>query len=149
MKKVLVVLLLLALNILPISAYEVPENNLFLHVEDSNLGNIKIYLPVTQNITFSTRANTDVINIGSSNVTGYFEYNGTDYSVTFQPYQLGRYRLSNNYEYEYLDIIQIYDTNLSFYEDDNSYFLQNFEIVSIILSIVEVFSLWMLLFFRR
>ena len=118
MKKVLVVLVLLVLSISPIAAYEVPENNLYLHIEDSKLGNIKIYLPVTQNITFSTRANTDVINIGSSNITGYFEYNGTDYSVTFQPYQLGRYRFSNNYEYEYLDIIQIYDTNLSFYEDD-------------------------------
>lgn len=149
MKKVLVVLALLALSILPISAYEVPENNLYLHVEDSNLGNIKIYLPVTQNITFSTRANTDVINIGNSNITGYFEFNGTDYSVTFQPYQLGRYRLSNNYDYQYLDIIQIYDTNLSFYEDDYSYFTQNFEIVSIILGIVEVFSLWLILFFRR
>lgn len=149
MKKVLAVLVVLILSISPISAYTVPDDYLYIDVNDSKLGNITIYFPVTQSLTFSSRVNTDIINIGSSNVTGYFTYNGTDYTVTFQPYQLGRYRLSNNYDYEYLDILSIGDKNVEFYHDDVSYFTQNSEMIMMILGVIEVFSLWILLFYRR
>lgn len=144
-----VMLAILMLAISPISAYTVPDDYLYVNVTDSKLGDITIYLPVNQDIKFSSRVNTDIINVGSSNVTGYFTYNGNDYTITFQPYQLGRYRFGNNYDYEYLDIISIGNRNLEFYSDDFSYFNQNFNMIILVLSFVEVFSLWMLLFYRR
>lgn len=90
--------------------YSYPEDACYIETDDSNLGPIEIYVPCDKVTSFAWDGD-DLINVTSSTVTGYMNYGGTDYSVSFQPYQLGRYRLSNSGTYSYLEM---YDTYTNF-----------------------------------
>lgn len=95
-----------------VKAYEYPSESYYITIIDKNLSEITIYIPKNQIQNFSLQNNLQVINIGSSNITGYID--GLEYTVTFQPYQYGRYRKGNSYDYSYLDIKEIVDTNIRF-----------------------------------
>lgn len=95
-----------------VKAYEYPDEYYYIEVIDKNLSKIKIYLPKNSVQAFSLKEDRQVINITSNTITGYID--GVDYTISFQPYQYGRYRKGNSYDYEYLDIREIVDTNIRF-----------------------------------
>lgn len=81
------------------------EGACIIETDDNNLGNINIYVPCDR-VTDFVIDNHHVINVSSSNITGYFTRSGDDYTISFQPYQYGRYRLSNMSSYQYLDSVE-------------------------------------------
>lgn len=140
LKRVLTVLTVLIVTVSPIYAYEFPSESYYVHAADSILGEITIYFPINT-INLSVK-DEDVINVGSSNVTGYFEINGTEYTVTFQPFQLGRYRLTNTSTYSYLSFGEIIDTNIEFVSVENKNLLNNYNLIVIVLISLGVVALW-------
>lgn len=140
LKRVLAVLAVLIVTVSPIYAYEFPSESYFVHAVDSSLGEITIFFPInTVNLSIKDE---DVINVGSSNITGYFERNGTNYTVTFQPFQLGRYRLTNTSTYSYLSFGEIIDTNIEFVSVENKNLLNNYNLIVIALISLGVIGLW-------
>lgn len=114
-KILLVVLTALTLTInfnKEVKAYEYPDEYYYIEVIDKNLSQITIYIPKNSVQAFSLQEERQIINITGSTITGYID--GVDYTVSFQPYQYGRYRKSNAYDYTYLDIQEIIDTNIRF-----------------------------------
>ena len=101
-KRVIVALLVILLISSPVYAYEVPDTSCSFKFNDSRLGVIDIYLPCNQDLFFSEK-NGNLINISNQSVTGYFTYQNEDYSVSFQPYYFGRYRIDNDYQYFYFN----------------------------------------------
>lgn len=139
-KRVLAVLTVLIATVSPIYAYEFPSESYYVHAVDSSLGEITIYFPInTINLSIDDE---DIINVGSSNVTGYFEINGTEYTVTFQPFQLGRYRLNNTQNYSYLSFGQVLDSNIDFVSVDNKNLMNNYNLIIIVLISLGVIALW-------
>ena len=104
--------LTLAISTKEINAYEYPSESYYFKIIDKNLSEITIFIPKNQIQNFSLQDNLQIINIGSSNITGYID--GLDYTITFQPYQYGRYRKGTSYDYRYLDIQRIVETNIRF-----------------------------------
>lgn len=140
LKRVTVVLVLLVLTVSPIAAYEFPDESYYVHAVDSRLGEITIYFPInTVNLSLDQ---VDIVNVGSSNITGYFESNGTEYTVIFQPFQYGRYRLTNTAQYDYLSFGQILDTNIDFVSVNNKNIMNNYNLIIISLLSLGVISLW-------
>lgn len=140
LKRVVLLLVLTVLTVSPISAYEFPDESYYVHAVDSKLGEVTIYFPInTVNLSLDV---VDIVNVGSSNITGYFERNGTEYTVTFQPFQYGRYRLTNTSQYEYLSFGQILDTNIDFVSVNNKNLLNNYQLIIISLISIGVMSLW-------
>lgn len=78
------------------------EGACVIESDDANLGNITIYVPCDR-VTDFVIDNHHVINVSSSNITGYFTSGGENYTISFQPYQYGRYRINNIQNYQYLD----------------------------------------------
>lgn len=140
LKRVVSLLVLILLTVSPVAAYEFPDDAYYVHAVDSKLGEVTIYFPInTVNLSLDQ---VDIVNVGSSNVTGYFERNGTEYTVTFQPFQYGRYRLNNNTQNEYLSFGQILDTNLEFVTVSNKNIMNNYNLIIISLVSLGVISLW-------
>lgn len=95
-----------------VKAYEYPDEYYYIEVIDKNLSQITIYIPKNSVQAFSLKEDRQIINITGSTITGYV--NGLDYTISFQPYQYGRYRAGSSYDYTYLDIQEIVDTNIRF-----------------------------------
>ena len=101
-KRLIVALLAILIVSSPVYAYEVPDTSCTVKFNDSRLGAIDIYLPCNQDLFFSEKKG-NLINISNQSVTGYFTYQNEDYSVSFQPYYYGRYRIDNDYQFSYLN----------------------------------------------
>lgn len=111
------------LNIKEVSAYAIPESYFYAIVNDSKLGQVKILFPKDKVEFLSLEEETQIINIGSSSFTAYSD--DLSYSLSFQPFEYGRYRTSNYGDYQYLDIVSIVDTNINFYNDQGLFFDNN------------------------
>lgn len=109
---IMMTLVMITSKINEVKAYEYPSESYYIKIIDKNLSKVTIFIPKNQIQNFSLQDNLQIINIGSSNITGYID--GLDYTITFQPYQYGRYRKGNSYDYTYLDIKEIVDTNIRF-----------------------------------
>lgn len=103
-------------------AYELPESYYYVTFSDTRLGEITLLFPKDKVAYLSLEEETQIINIGSSSITAYS--NDLDYTVSFQPFEYGRYRINNQSQYTYLDIIEIIETNIDFF-DDQSIFIDN------------------------
>lgn len=124
-----------------VSAYTIPEAAIYINGYDMTLGDITIYLPYNENYYFS-KYQENIINISNSNVTGYFTYNNQDYTVTFQPYQFGRYRLNNTSNYSYLDFAELKDYNLQLVDSNQISFLNKYKPIIVIIILLGVVALW-------
>lgn len=139
-KRVLITLAILLATISPIAAYIVPEEYYYFRIEDRQLGEVYIYLPIVD-FQFS-KNNENPVNVGSSNVTGYMTYRDSEYTVSFQPYQYGRYRLDNYTSYSYLDVVDIIDTNVPFINDTTTLLNSSYSYILLVLVGLGVFALW-------
>lgn len=121
-------------------AYEVPDEYYYFDIDDRNLGSVMIYLPVTT-YNFSLK-NDNPVNIGTSNITGYMTLNGNEYTITFQPYQFGRYRLNNTQNYQYLDVESLVSTNVPMLNIYNKKVSDSFNLIIPVLLFLGVLGLW-------
>lgn len=105
-------------DIMPL--YEYPSSACVLSLKDSYLGQKDFYIPCDRTGDL-VNDNNSIINVSGSNINGYFQHNGEEYTVTFQPYQLGRYRLQTSGNYRYLDSSDV-SSNFMFHSsmDNNS-----------------------------
>lgn len=107
---------LFLLGVSEVKAYELPDYYYYAVINDSKLGQIELLFPKDKVENLSIQEETQIINVGSTNITAYS--NDSDYSFTFQPFQYGRYN-SNYQNYVYLDITEIVDTNIDFIDQQN------------------------------
>ena len=103
-------------------AYEFPVNSYYIKFIDSSLGEITLYIPTNQIQNISLEKDNKIINTSSSNITAYT--NDTEYSISFQPFQTGRYRKANNTDYIFLDVIEVIDTNFP-NQSESSFFINS------------------------
>lgn len=82
--------------------YAFPKGSCYVEGQDSRLGNLQIYLPCDSSSNLHYTDSSNILNTSSQSIIGYFEDGGSLYSVSFQPYQYGRYRLDSDREYYYL-----------------------------------------------
>lgn len=111
-------------------AYQFPTNGYYIEVRDSFLGQVTIYIPYNSLQSLSLQENTNqIINIGSSSVRGYINYQGDEISVTWQVFDYGTYYY--NRQSRTLNIQQIIDTNIDFLDDFDVWIYQNQDLFNI------------------
>lgn len=130
-----------------VSAYEIPENSCVVNITDSRLGTIDIYIPCNQVSNLSLQGN-QIINVNTGNVTGYFEYNNEDETISFQTFQFGRYRLDNDYQYYYLNIQSINSQNFNFRTQTDNLFDSQSNVIFLVAIFIIGGLLWMI-YIRR
>lgn len=115
MKKFLFSLALMFVLVLPVYAFEIPDNSYYIKADTSQLGSVTIYVPRNMASYFSYSGNT-LISTYSSTITCYAATtNGTQYNVRFPTYDIPEYRLvdySTGGSYQDLTITQVTETNL-------------------------------------
>lgn len=131
-----------------VSAYEFPTNVYYFKIRDSSLGEITLYVPYNSIQNLSLQEDNQIINVGSSNVTAYANRNGDDFTVTFQVFQYGRYRLNNQSSYQFLDIQEIVDTNISFVNESDMYVHDNINVLNLSMCLIGGGLLFLLLLKR-
>lgn len=146
-KKLITALLAVLLVSSPVYAYEVPDTSCSVKFTDSRLGVIDIYLPCNQDLFFSSD-NGNLVNISNQSVTGFFTYHNEDYSISFQPYYYGRYRIDNDYQYQYLNGSYTELNGFSLVSDSDLY-VSNYSTYILIGSLVFISLFVGFNFFRR
>ena len=111
-----------------VKAYEYSPNAYYVIVDDSGLGEVKIYIPANQVEVLEIGANgSNIINISSGTVYGYFTQGSTDYRVTFPTLDNPYYRDSSssygtsNIDMNITEIIETNIPNLKNEEDMNGF----------------------------
>lgn len=111
-------------------AYQFPDNAYYIEVRDSYLGQVTIYIPYNSLQSLSLQENSNqIINIGSSSVRGYINYQGDEISVTWQVFEYGTYYYDR--DSRTLNIQQIIDTNIEFLDDFDVWIYQNQDLFNI------------------
>lgn len=125
----LMILPIILSNSIKVNAYDIPPEACYFHVQDRSLGNVYIYVPCNQASNFALTEDDQIVNVGSSAVTGYLSTTD-DYTINFRTFYVGRYRNGNNVNYIDLNITQIYeDTNIRFYDKNNLFIDLNYDVI--------------------
>lgn len=124
------VFILNTLLISEVKAYEFPDvdSACVISASDSRLGSVDIYVPCDRASDLAVQGN-QLVNVTSSSFYGYANVRGEDISISFQPFQYGRYRL-DGYNYDYLDFSS-FDVNFSTYGQYRNVDSDTLQIVSI------------------
>lgn len=104
------------------SVGDVLSGGAFFEVDTSELGNVKIYIPMDyQEGSFAYDNYGNLVNIRASTITGYI-LDGTQYSVRWTSFGTPQYRLLNysgvGSSYNDLTVETVTDTNVQIIEDD-------------------------------
>lgn len=113
-----------------IKAYDIPPEACYFHIDDKSLGELYIYVPCNQATNFALTDDDQIVNVGSSAVTGYLSTTDA-YTINFRSYYVGRYRIGNySSDYTNLNITKIYDdTNIRFYDKSNLFIDLNYDVI--------------------
>lgn len=110
-----------SLGLKEVLAYEYPTIDYYAVVDESTFGEITIHIPSNQiDLLQIQETDSNIINISSGSVYGYFTSNGTDYRVTFPTFDNPTYRNTSGSSYNTYDlnILSIVDTNISHFRSD-------------------------------
>lgn len=103
------------------SVGDVLSGGAFFEVDTSELGSVKIYIPIDyQEGSFAYDNNGNLVNIRASTITGYI-LDGTQYTVRWTSFNTPQYRLTDSdysSSYEDLTVVSVTDTNIQIIEDD-------------------------------
>lgn len=104
------------------SVGDVLSGGAFFEVDTSELGTVKIYIPIDyQEGSFAYDNYSNLVNIRASTITGYI-LDGTQYSVRWTSFGTPQYRLLNysgvGSSYNDLTVESVTDTNVQIIEDD-------------------------------
>lgn len=133
---ILAVVFVCILSLGDVKAYEFPSTAFYVKFRDKSLGEVTLYIPSNQVEYLSLEEETQIVNVSSSNITGYSPDH--DYTFSFQPFYYGRYRPNNTTSYQYLDIQSIIDTNIHFLTDENVFISQNHDHMLLACSMLAV-----------
>lgn len=113
-----------------VKAYDIPPEACYFHINDRSLGNVYIYVPCNQAKNFALTDDNQIVNVGSSAITGYLSTTD-EYTINFRSYYVGRYRIgSYSSDYTNLNILEIYDdTNIRFYDKSNLFIDLNYDTI--------------------
>ena len=116
--------------------FGIPEDNeyppgsplaggLYMQVNTGQLGNVLIYVPIDfQRNSFTYDASGNVVNLRSSQITGFMYRGNTLYNVRWAALQTPEYRLYNTSNtYQALTIRDVLNTNIIFIESNDDIFL--------------------------
>lgn len=109
-------------------AYVVPDNYYFFTGVMSGSGTITVYLPSNAEGCLALQGSTP-INTCSSTVYGYINYNGTDYRITFSPFEYGTFGGSYNQTSYTLIMTSITDTNFHFNDEKSYVYFPDLEVI--------------------
>lgn len=147
----LMILLCLFFQVKGVYAYEFPQTSYYVQLDESSLGQIKVYFPSNQVQFLSLQEDgTTIINVSSGTVYGYFDYQGSEYRITFPAFDVGYYRLSSSYNNTDLNVLSILDTNIEFLNDESIVFQNEsfFNRITLFTSIGGFMILCLILFKR-
>ena len=110
----------------------------YFHADVSDLGEVYIYVPVAAATDcFSYDASGIPINITASSITGYVAGSNSNQSIQFPSFGVPRWRVSNQYDYEYVtsweeidSSVIVYDNEDNFSSYSDSYFLRMIFLIS-------------------
>lgn len=140
----------LIINNSKVKAYDIPPEACYFHIDDKSLGNnIYIYVPCNQAKNFALTEDDQIVNVGSSAITGYLSTTD-EYTISFRSYYVGRYRVGNySSDYTDLNITKIYDdTNIRFYDKSNLFIDLNYDTI-FLTGIVFVGGVLCLIYMKR
>lgn len=94
----------------------------YFHARVSDLGEVYIYVPVAAAVDcFSYDSSGIPINITSSSITGYVAGSSSNQSIQFPSFGVPRWRVSNQYDYEYVTSWDDIDSTVIVYSDDDNF----------------------------
>lgn len=95
----------------------------YFHADISDFGECYIYIPVAYaSDSFSFNSDGIPINITQSSITGYIAGENSNQSIQFPAFGLPRYRVSNNYDYEYITSWDDIDSTVSVYTSEDNFY---------------------------
>lgn len=94
----------------------------YFHANVSDLGEVYIYVPVAAATDcFSYDASGIPINITASSITGYVAGSSSNQSIQFPSFGVPRWRVSNQYDYEYVTSWDDIDSSVTVYSNDDAF----------------------------
>ena len=109
-------------------AYVIPDSYYFFSGNMSGVGNVTVYLSSNSEGCLALQGSTP-INTCSSTVYGYINLNGTDYRITFSPFEYGTFGGSYNQNSYTLIMNSINDTNFHFNDEKSYVYYPDLEVI--------------------
>lgn len=136
MKKFLLSILACIVLAVPVFAYEFPAESYYVVLDTGQFGQLTIYIPVNSSATFSPMGDS-IVNVGSSVVTGYTEYSGSESQVRFPVYDNPEFRQSTT-GYTWIEITdaQLVETNLPLLNDTSFSLLSQDTVIQLIILLI-------------
>lgn len=130
-------------------ALNIPQNACYLHVNDSSLGEVKIYIPCDDSIKFSLDEEGNYILVSSEQVFGYVD-NVSNEVISFKPYELGYYYDSIAGTEKTLDFDSVIENcNVNVIDKSSLFLLTNNNILNSSILLFIGGTLWLLIFMRH
>lgn len=116
--------------------YQFPDQSYYVTLFTDNYGTISVYIPVNSASTFAP-SGASIINIGTSTITGYTEFNGTEAQVRFPSFDVPQIRLDGN-SYSWTDLagVELRETNLPLLNDTSFSLLSQDTIIQLIILLI-------------
>lgn len=136
MKKFLLSLVACIVLAVPVFAYEFPDESYYVVLDTGQYGQLTIYIPVNTSATFSPMGDS-IVNVGSSVVTGYTEYSGSESQVRFPVYDNPEFRQSTTgYTWTEITDAQLVETNLPLLNDTSFSLLSQDTVIQLIILLI-------------
>lgn len=95
----------------------------YFHANITDFGDAYVYIPVAYaSDSFSYNSDGIPINITSSTITGYVAGSNSNQSIQFPSFGVPRYRVSNNYDYTYIDDWEEIDSTVTVYSSEDNFY---------------------------
>lgn len=95
----------------------------YFHANITDFGDAYVYIPVAwASDSFSYNSDGIPINITSSTITGYVAGSNSNQAIQFPSFGLPRYRVSNNYDYEYITSWEEIDSTVTVYSSEDNFY---------------------------
>lgn len=95
----------------------------YFHADITDFGDSYVYIPVTfASDSFSYNSDGVPINITGSTITGYVAGSNSNQAIQFPSFGLPRYRVSNNYDYEYITSWEEIDSTVTVYSSEDNFY---------------------------
>lgn len=94
----------------------------YFHATVSDFGEVYIYIPVAYAVDcFSYNSDGIPINITGSSITGYIAGENSNQSIQFPSFGVPRWRVSNQYDYEYVSSWEEIDSSVIVYDNEDNF----------------------------
>lgn len=114
----------------------------YFHANVSQLGDVYIYVPVAAAAdSFSYDSSGIPINITASSITGYVAGSNSNQSIQFPSFGVPRWRISNQYDYEYVTSWSDLGSTVTVYDNEDAFVSYGVEYWAKIIAVAVLASL--------